>query len=175
MNGVAQVDADQISLTRCPNLSLRTNTPKGRGIFATTSIPAGTIIEISPVLILTREENETHIEKTSLYHYTYNWPLKTILPETGTTITKTQAVVLGLGSLFNHSSRDQNVGWLRDLERQVIIYKTLREIEEGEELSISYGERLTFVDADLSLEDDHREDDEGQEGMLRDLDPGILG
>ena len=50
--------------------------------------------------------------------------------------------------MFNHSTQNQNVGWKRDLERQVIVYKALRDIDAGEELCISYGDHLTFVDAD---------------------------
>lgn len=49
--------------------------------------------------------------------------------------------------MFNHS-RDQNVGWRRDERRQLITYTALRAIAPGEELCISYGDRLTFVDAD---------------------------
>jgi hypothetical protein len=36
--------------------------------------------------------------------------------------------------MFNHSSRDQNVGWERDILRGVVVYKALRDIEIGEEL-----------------------------------------
>ena len=50
--------------------------------------------------------------------------------------------------MFNHSTADQNVGWQRDLDRQLVTYRTLRDIRAGEELCISYGSRLTFVDAD---------------------------
>jgi hypothetical protein len=145
----------------------------GRGVFTTTAIPSGTIIDISPVLILPPNENRSHIEKTVLYHYTYNWPITTSSPPTESTIShddepstakepesssssrqfkptkiNTQAVVFGLGSLFNHSSRAQNVGWRRDLERHVIVYTALRDIPAGDELCISYGAKLTFVDAD---------------------------
>jgi len=185
MNGVAPDDPDQIPLTRCPNLTLRTSTRKGRGVFATEHISAGTIIDVSPVFLLTPEENKLHIEKTSLYHYTYNWPLTTPAEpitraqsgEATTTITiKTQAVVLGLGSLFNHSSRDQNVGWLRDVERQVIVYRALRDIAKGEELCISYGDRLTFVDADLPPQnEDGGEEGEREDEMLKTLDVVGLG
>ena len=42
----------------------------GRGVFATNSIPAGTIIDVCPVLVLRIDENKEHVEKTSLYHYT---------------------------------------------------------------------------------------------------------
>jgi uncharacterized protein len=36
--------------------------------------------------------------------------------------------------MFNHSIRSQNIGWERDIARGVVIYKTLRDIEVGEEL-----------------------------------------
>lgn len=67
--------------------------------------------------------------------------------------------------MFNHSTQDQNVGWTRDLEREVIVYRALRDVEEGEELCISYGDHLTFVDVDaerLKME----ERDEGAEEVL---------
>ena len=44
--------------------------------------------------------------------------------------------------------QNQNVSCRWDLERQVIIYRALRDIREGEKLCISYGGHLTFVDAD---------------------------
>ena len=50
--------------------------------------------------------------------------------------------------MFNHGVRRQNVGWTRDLQRQVIVYTALRDIEPGQELLISYGPQLTFVDVD---------------------------
>ena len=58
-----------------------------------------------------------------------NWPL---VSEQGKG-TVAQAVIFGLGSMFNHS-RDPNIGWIRDLERFVVIYKALRDITAGEEL-----------------------------------------
>ncbi|KIW71404.1 hypothetical protein PV04_03578 [Phialophora macrospora] len=64
----------------------------------------------------------------------------------------TQALALGLGSMFNHSTRNQNVGWIRNTETDVIVYTALRDIEAGEELCISYGSaRLWFPDADAQV------------------------
>lgn len=80
-----------------------------------------------------------------------NWPYT--CPQTQKQLT-TQAVILGLGSMFNHSTQHQNVGWERNVANKVIVYKTLREIEEGEELCISYGSRLWFKDADVGEEED---------------------
>ena len=86
-----------------------------------------------------------------------NWPIKS--PETGV-VSQTQAVALGLGSLFNHSSLHQNVGWSRDLTGQCIVYKALRDIRAGDELCINYG-KLWFVDADEEKcqQKDNSEDD----------------
>lgn len=86
-----------------------------------------------------------------------NWPYREETGEkkesstSGRKYTTTQAVILGLGSLFNHSTYYQNVGWVRDVAHRLITYKTLRDIKVGEELCISYGDRLTFVDADAKM------------------------
>ena len=65
----------------------------------------------------------------------------------------TQALALGLGSMFNHSTREQNVGWIRNTETDVIVYTTLRNVKAGEELCISYGSaRLWFPDADTQAD-----------------------
>jgi SET domain-containing protein len=63
-----------------------------------------------------------------------------------------QAIIFGLGSMFNHSSDGQNVAWKRSLELEIITYTTLRAIEAGEELCISYGSHLWFEDADRAKE-----------------------
>ena len=68
--------------------------------------------------------------------------------------TMTQALALGLGSMFNHSTRGQNVGWKRNTDTDVIVYTALRNIKAGEELCISYGSaRLWFKDADAEAYD----------------------
>ena len=75
----------------------------------------------------------------------------------------TQALALGLGSMFNHSTLHQNVGWKRNTETDVIVYTALRDIKKGEELCISYGSaRLWFPDADAGEGDSHTAD--GYEG-----------
>lgn len=73
---------------------------------------------------------------------------------------KTQAISLGLGSLFNHSSQDQNVGWERNLSTHTVTYTALRDIVQGEELCINYG-RLWFHDADAA-----QEEEEGADAIL---------
>lgn len=67
---------------------------------------------------------------------------------------------MGLGSLFNHSTGNQNVGWTRDVKNRLVTYTTLRNIRRGEELCISYGDRLTFVDTDAMVLHDRPEEGE---------------
>ena len=137
-----------INLQRASGLTLIANTPKGRGVFASALIPAKTVIEICPVLILDPQDANNHISKTMLDHYTYNWPWT----KDGRGL-KTQVIVLGLGSMFNHSTYAQNVAWTRDVANECITYTALKDIEAGDELCISYGNgRLWFHDADAGAE-----------------------
>ena len=71
--------------------------------------------------------------------------------------------------MFNHSTLAQNVGWTRDVKRQIIVYRTLRDVEAGEELCISYGApgQLTFVVAEaerLRAEEEEEARREAEEG-----------
>ncbi|KAH7085123.1 hypothetical protein BKA63DRAFT_11417 [Paraphoma chrysanthemicola] len=137
------LEEPSIPLQRCPDLEIRIDTPKGRGVFATRNISAKTIIDTCPVLVLGLAENKEHIEQTSLYHYTYNWPTT----DSKNARTTAQAVIFGLGSMFNHK-HEQNVVWERDTKRLIITYRAARDIRAGEELCISYGSHLTFKDTD---------------------------
>ncbi len=93
-----------------------------------------------------------------------NWPMEMEHSKRGSLKVKnTQAVIFGIGSMFNHSARRQNVGWTRDIAKKVVIYKTLQDVKNGEELCISYGDRLTFVDAEAKKVDS---DDEDENAML---------
>lgn len=148
-------------LTRHANLHLHPCTPKGRGIITPLPIPAHTHLETSPVLILSQLESRDYLLPSALRHYTYNWPIT--LPSGKVSVT--QAVVFGLGSLFNHSRRP-NVGWRRDVERECVVYSTLREVQAGEELCISYGERVGFVDVDGEGEEGEGEGEEAVEEVL---------
>ncbi|KIJ64466.1 hypothetical protein HYDPIDRAFT_45162, partial [Hydnomerulius pinastri MD-312] len=94
-------------------------------------IPAQTVIEISPVLLFTKEEYENHGKHTLLNHYTFNWR------------DGRMALALGLGSLFNHSSQP-NVSFSVDAARECIVYTSARPINLNEELCIFYGHHLWF-------------------------------
>lgn len=115
------------------NLEIRWHPKRGRGVFPMTFIPCNTVIEVSPILLFRHDEYKAHGQYTALDEYTYRWR-------------DGYALALGLGSMFNHSRRP-NVGFVRDFEDQVIRYVTLRDVQPGEELCISYGTHLWFEDA----------------------------
>ena len=75
--------------------------------------------------------------------------------------------------MFNHSTLRQNVGWTRDVDRLVIVYRTLRDVAAGEELCISYGApgQLTFVDAEA---EEARRQEEEEERRVEAM-GGMLG
>ncbi|KZO93583.1 hypothetical protein CALVIDRAFT_245031 [Calocera viscosa TUFC12733] len=123
-------------------LEIQTTANKGRGVYATYAIPQGTLVEISPVLLFTPDEWEDYGRHTVLDHYTFIW-------RTPGESKPSMALALGLGSIFNHSSRP-NVSFLRQIADQTIEYSTTRDVAAGEELCISYGDpaRLWFSVSD---------------------------
>ena len=115
----------------------RTN-DKGRGVFAAERIAADTIIEISPVIVMSREDR-THLDKTLLHDYIFEWGKN-----------KDQCcMALGLVPMYNHSYRS-NCEYYMDFDDQTISVKTVQKIEKGEELTINYngdwndGKRVWF-------------------------------
>lgn len=147
---------DILHLHRPSTLYIKQNTPKGRGVFTSANIKKGDVVEVSPVLVFEDEEERRRMigmEGSLLGGYTYNWPhTTTSMTTTSRPSLPPQALPLGLGSLFNHSSHpfSQNVLWTRDIRNSCIMYTAARDIGAGEELCISYGDRarLWFRDAD---------------------------
>lgn len=87
------------------------------------------------------------------------------------TVRQTQALPLGLGAMFNHASASSvghNVGFTRDIENEIIRYTALRDIEQGEELCICYGDsaRLGFDDTDAENSEPVMEADAGIDGIV---------
>lgn len=98
----------------------------GRGVFTTRSIPRNTVVEISPVIILTSAERTT-IEKTKLFDYIFEW---------GKT-RKKGCVALGYISLYNHEY-ESNCDYEMDFDNRLMTIRTVRAIKKGEELCINY-------------------------------------
>ena len=93
---------------------------KGRGVFARQDIPEGTEIERVPMLIVPQDE----IDGTLLADYCFCWGKDTY------------GLALGYGSLYNHSY-SPNAVYL-DVGQQSKAYSALRDIKEGEEVTINY-------------------------------------
>ncbi len=99
---------------------------KGRGVFTSKALPAGTVIEISPVLVLTAKERK-QIEGTKLYHYIFEWGE-----------TRRQAcVAFGYVSMYNHDYT-ASCEYEMDFEEKIVTVRTVRAIKKGEELTINY-------------------------------------
>lgn len=126
-----------------PYLIVEHTTGKGRGVFTRERIPANTVIEIAPVIVMEKSER-IHLDKTLLHDYIFEW---------GKEKDKC-CMALGLVPMYNHSYKS-NCEYFMDFEDDSIMIKTVRVIENGEELTINYngdwndGKKVWF-DADPS-------------------------
>lgn len=109
-----------------PYLFVDATGKKGRGVFTSERIPANTIIEISPVIVMEKEERQ-HLDKTLLHDYIFEW---------GKQKDKC-CMALGLIPIYNHSYKS-NCEYFMEFEEESIMIKTVRAIEKGEELTINY-------------------------------------
>ena len=98
----------------------------GRGVFTRERIPAGTILEISPVIIISLDDRQL-LDKTILHDYIFDW---------GKNKDKC-CMALGLIPIYNHSYKS-NCEYFMDYEDDTIMVKTICAIEKGEELYINY-------------------------------------
>jgi SET domain-containing protein len=98
----------------------------GRGVFASEDILEGEIIETAPVVVLPQKDYRI-LARTKLLTYGFNW-----------TDEKDQvAIVLGWGSMYNHSYRP-NAVYSKDRENFVFLFTALKEIKKGEEITVNY-------------------------------------
>lgn len=109
-----------------PILTIAPSDSRGRGVFTTEAIEAHTIIEISPVLVLTPEERQK-VEQTLLYDYIFEW---------GDDL-KSCCVALGYLSVYNHSYT-ANCIYEMDFEHEVMQIRTVKSVAAGDELFINY-------------------------------------
>ncbi|MBC7423409.1 MAG: SET domain-containing protein-lysine N-methyltransferase [Ferruginibacter sp.] len=99
---------------------------KGRGIFTRKKIETDTVIEISPVIVMSQEDRQ-HLDKTLLHDYIFEWG----------TLKDKCCMALGLVSMYNHSYKS-NCEYFMDFEKGLIAIKTVKHIKKGEELTINY-------------------------------------
>ena len=98
----------------------------GRGVFTSENIDKGTVIEISPVIVMSGEERKL-LDQTLLHDYIFEWGDDR----------KSCCMALGYIPLYNHSYRS-NCEYEMDFEENMISVKTVRFIKAGEEIFINY-------------------------------------
>jgi SET domain-containing protein len=109
-----------------PYLYIKRIEKKGRAVFTKERIPANTIIEESPVIVM-KPEDRPHLDKTLLHDYIFEWG-----PEN-----ERCCMALGYIPIYNHSYTS-NCEYFMDFEDETIQVKTIRAIEKDEELTINY-------------------------------------
>jgi SET domain-containing protein len=109
-----------------PYLFIDETSEKGRGVFTHERIPANTVIEIAPVIVM-QYADRGHLDKTLLHDYIFEWGKEK----------DRCAMALGLIPIYNHSYKS-NCEYFMDYEDSSIMVKTVRVIENGEELTINY-------------------------------------
>ncbi|WP_116125267.1 SET domain-containing protein [Lewinella sp. IMCC34183] len=117
-----------------PFIYVRPSPLGGRGVYTAEPIPAGTVVERAPVVVLSPEDRAI-IHGTGLHDYYFLWD------------GDGAAIALGYGSLYNHAS-EPNLAFEMDYEFEQIRFSAERDIAGGEELLIDYvvggGEALWF-------------------------------
>ena len=109
-----------------PYLHLKKTTAKGRAVFTKERIAANTIIEESPVIVMSKDDR-IHLDKTLLHDYIFEW---------GQEKDKC-CMALGYIPIYNHSYKS-NCEYYMNFEDETIQIKTIRIIEREEELTINY-------------------------------------
>lgn len=110
-----------MAMTQSDKVEVKRIRGKGRGVFARRAIGKGEVFEICPVLILPAGSLED--DETGLTNYVFEWGKDRL------------ALAMGYGSLYNHSYQP-NARY--DDVRQGKAFSALREIEQGEEITVNY-------------------------------------
>ena len=98
----------------------------GRGVFTSEPLEKNTIIEISPVIVMSKDERKL-LDQTLLHDYIFEWGDK-----------KNQCcMALGYVAVYNHSYKS-NCEYEMNFEDELITIRTMRHIKAGEELFINY-------------------------------------
>lgn len=123
--------------TQIPDLYILEDAEKGRGVYCMQDIQADSIIEICPVIVLSKKDKKL-IHQTKLHDYYFLWDegLDTI------------AIPLGYGCLYNHASQ-ANADTEQDLDGQLLRIIAKQNIAAGTEICINYLGGLVEKEGDL--------------------------
>jgi SET domain-containing protein len=107
------------------DIEVKNSKGKRRGVFAKKSFQKQEIVEICPTIPLTPRERK-RCQSTVLDDYIYPWRS-----------TRSACVVLGYGSIYNHSF-EPNADWKQNFKRQTMVYRAVKKIKKGEEITVNY-------------------------------------
>ncbi|HEY9176040.1 MAG TPA: SET domain-containing protein [Flavipsychrobacter sp.] len=110
-----------------PGIYIENTEDKGNGVFTQNDLPAGTVVEISPVIVMSAEERKL-LDQTLLHDYIFEWA-----PEGENQC----CVAQGYIAVYNHSD-SANCEHFMHYDSNSISIKTMRDIAAGEELTINY-------------------------------------
>lgn len=103
---------------------------KGKGAFAKKDIKKKTVIDIANVILIPNKDYKK-IKKTVLFDYIYVWKD----PEQKAEFEN--AITLSISQFINHSY-EPNIRYLYDYKEKAIDFSAIRDIKEGEELTVNY-------------------------------------
>ncbi len=98
----------------------------GNGVFTSSPLRKDTVIEESPVIVMSAREREL-LDQTLLHDYIFEWGEKS----------GQCCMALGYVPIYNHSY-DSNCEYEMEFGKKIIRIKTVRNIKKGEELFINY-------------------------------------
>ncbi|HCL82558.1 MAG TPA: SET domain-containing protein-lysine N-methyltransferase [Chitinophagaceae bacterium] len=99
---------------------------RGRGVFTSGPLPAGMVIEISPVIVVSGEERLL-LDRTRLHDYIFLWGKDE----------SECCVALGYISLYNHDYRS-NAEYEMDYTASTIRITLVHAVKKGDEIFINY-------------------------------------
>lgn len=106
------------------SLYIKATELKGWCVFTRRALKAGTIIESSPVIVMTAAEKDL-LNQTHLYNYIFDWQNDEC------------CMAMGYIPIYNHAM-PSNCEYFQEYEEGTIFIKTVRDIMREEELTINY-------------------------------------
>jgi SET domain-containing protein len=113
-------------MNQIPGLYISEDKQKGRGVFTSIAISEGDLIEVCPVIVISKVELPI-IHKTILHDYYFLW---------GENMDDA-AIALGFGSMYNHAVHP-NANFILDFENNTIDIIAVQNIEPGDEITLNY-------------------------------------
>lgn len=113
-------------------IEVRNSNIHGKGVFAKQFIKKGEILEECHYIKL--QEKDYDKVDNELKKYIFAWPIHT---------NESMALVLGYGSIYNHS-KDNNATWKTDLDKNCFIFYSTKDIDIDEEIFIDYMNEINF-------------------------------